>query len=348
MQEKKNILVMIEDVSGSGGTERVAITLANEFSRRGYPVTIHSLKLFSSKPFYPVDKEVKIVQHSGINRYMAILRSLKLPEAQPSILIVISMGRLSIEAGLLSIFANRKLKIILSEHCAYEAYNPVIRFFKRIAFKLVNNVVFLTNNDRLLFKGNKYHTIKNINPFDNYSIDMITPYESRDKIAIAVGRFSHQKNFLELISIWKNTPKKNWVLYLIGDGEDYASLKNAACTDNTIHFIKTSENITDYYNKARLILMTSLYEGLPMVLIESQSFGVPAISYACKTGPDEIILNEQTGYLIPVGDKENFIEHLRLATSNDELMSHFSNKSKRASTRFSNDTIMKAWLSLVE
>lgn len=49
--------------------------------------------------------------------------------------------------------------------------------------------------------------------------------------------------------------------------------------------------------------MTSRYEGLPMVLLEALSYGLPIVSYDCLTGPREIVSDNINGYIIPVDQK---------------------------------------------
>lgn len=69
---------------------------------------------------------------------------------------------------------------------------------------------------------------------------------------------------------------------------------------SSIKMFKTTDEICNYYNAAKIYAMTSLYEGLPMVLIESQSFGIPSVAYDCPTGPAEIITDNVNGFLIPL------------------------------------------------
>ena len=48
-------------------------------------------------------------------------------------------------------------------------------------------------------------------------------------------------------------------------------------------------------------MMSSRYEGLPMVLLEAQSFGLPIVSFACKCGPKDVITEGEDGFLVPKG-----------------------------------------------
>jgi glycosyltransferase involved in cell wall biosynthesis len=63
---------------------------------------------------------------------------------------------------------------------------------------------------------------------------------------------------------------------------------------------------------ADLFLLSSNYEGLPTVVIESLAVGTPVVSTACPHGPQEILDNGRYGILVPVNDREAFIHGIRL------------------------------------
>jgi glycosyltransferase involved in cell wall biosynthesis len=94
--------------------------------------------------------------------------------------------------------------------------------------------------------------------------------------------------------------------------------------------------------------MTSHYEGLSMVLLEAQSFGLPIISFTCKCGPRDIITDGVDGYLIPENDNELFIQRL-LDLMNDETQRKTMGKQAIASSmHFSKEKIMKRWTELFD
>jgi glycosyltransferase involved in cell wall biosynthesis len=63
-----------------------------------------------------------------------------------------------------------------------------------------------------------------------------------------------------------------------------------------------------YMAKAEIFVLSSLYEGLPTVLIEAMAGGTRVVSTDCKSGPAEILENGQYGKLVPVGDIEGLAE----------------------------------------
>ncbi|MBP1368939.1 glycosyltransferase, partial [Providencia rettgeri] len=293
----KSINFLIDDITGSGGTERVTCTLSNELINLGYKVNIFSLKKGKENTNYVIEDKVNII-YNHRNKYFFILDLLKKTKKKHSTLIVISMGKLSVLVAMLSII-KKPNNLIFSEHSSFESFNPIKKIIKKMSYFFADRVVLLTENDRtILAKNNneKFVTIKNINPFHNYNV---SEFDTRQNIALAIGRLSYEKNFERLIEIWNKSEHPDWSLIIIGNGDEYSKISNLISNKSDITLIKNSSQLEDYYNNAKLFLMTSRFEGLPMVLIEAQYFGIPSISFDCKTGPREIIVNNETGYIIP-------------------------------------------------
>ncbi|HHT8110268.1 TPA: glycosyltransferase, partial [Escherichia coli] len=225
-----------------------------------------------------------------------------------------------------------------------------IQLIKIFSYYIAKKVIVLTSHDYNLLTT-KYGIknviqIPNINPFDT-SNNIIKPYDQRENIVIAVGRFTEQKNFNELIEIWHEANIPNWTLYIIGDGPNKRILEKAIAGMSSIKMFKTTDEICNYYNAAKIYAMTSLYEGLPMVLIESQSFGIPSVAYDCPTGPAEIITDNVNGFLIPFKNRELFIQKLRKLTSDDNLSNIFSTNAIKNSRKYNADAIIHKWISLL-
>ncbi|MBO2888632.1 glycosyltransferase, partial [Providencia rettgeri] len=169
----------------------------------------------------------------------------------------------------------------------------------------------------------------------------------RQNIALAIGRLSYEKNFERLIEIWNKSEHPDWSLIIIGNGDEYSKISNLISNKSDITLIKNSSQLEDYYNNAKLFLMTSRFEGLPMVLIEAQYFGIPSISFDCKTGPREIIVNNETGYIIPYDNDELFKNKLNKLTTDKSAIAKMNKKSLAFSDNFSPNKILKQWISII-
>ncbi|HCP7638019.1 glycosyltransferase [Escherichia coli] len=339
------IFFLIDDISCSGGTERVTCTLGNLLAEKGYDVNILTLHLSQKKNRFQLNEKIKIIQFNESNKLRSIYCSVKKTKENKGVLIVISMGKLSLTVALASLLQRPK-KIIFAEHISLSSFGFLKRIIKKLSYFMADNVVFLTEHDKNLVdrrENDKYLNIKNINPFYSSHCD-ITPYKNRPNVAIAIGRYGYQKNFERLIRLWKKANIKDWKLIIIGN--DNSLLKKLTNDDDSIEICDATNNIEFFYNQAKLILMTSRYEGLPMVLIEAQHFGIPAIAFDCKTGPKEIIQHGYSGFVINYNDDDKFIETLKKATSNEKLLSDMSLNSQYNALNYSPEKIINKWTPL--
>ena len=107
-----------------------------------------------------------------------------------------------------------------------------------------------------------------------------------------------------------------WELHLVGAG-DIARLKAYASdlglTDKVIFHGWQKDPwayIEETIGSVSCTLLTSAFEGMPMALIESISFGIPCISSDCQSGPADIIRNGENGYLFDTDSLPSFVEAL--------------------------------------
>lgn len=211
-----------------------------------------------------------------------------------------------------------------------------------------DSFVVLTNEDKLSWKNSKNITVI----YNSFPAGEVAVSTLKRKNVLSIGRCSHQKNFELLIDLWKEISSlhSDWNLKIIGSGdfsqvidkiEKYSLTKNVA-------ILPPTDSINEYYQQSSIYLMTSRYEGLPMVLIESQNFGLPIVSFNCKCGPNEIINNDLDGYLIEKNDNKNFINKVSQLIENEEKRIDFGKQAKINSVKFSEEEIMKQWVVLFE
>lgn len=102
------------------------------------------------------------------------------------------------------------------------------------------------------------------------------------------------------------------------------------------------------YLSSSIYVMTSRYEGLPMVLLEAQALGLPIVSYTCPCGPRDIVSDGVNGYLVPEGREEEFAARLRLLMADEQLRRDMGRAAHEASSRYRMQTVMPQWLELFE
>lgn len=102
-------------------------------------------------------------------------------------------------------------------------------------------------------------------------------------------------------------------------------------------------NVTDWYQKADLYVMSSLFEGFPNTLVEAMAHGCPVISFDCDTGPRDIIRHEIDGLLVPVGNIPALTASLDQLITDADLRTQYSIRAVEAQNRFSLKQILSLW-----
>ena len=170
------------------------------------------------------------------------------------------------------------------------------------------------------------------------------------KTVLCVGRISTDKGIDRLLNIWAKVSSEfpDWKLRLIGDVVDKELLKqiNDLRIDESVEIKKATRNILDEYLDSSVYVMTSRFEGLPMVLLEAISVGLPIVSYTFKCGPRDVINDGVDGFLVEEDDKKTFVEKLKLLMSDEKLRTEMSKQAKINSKRFSEEVVMNKWNNL--
>jgi glycosyltransferase involved in cell wall biosynthesis len=353
----KKIVFFIQNFSRSAGSERVTSLIADMLAKNGYDVTVLSI-CGDNTCYYPLDKRVKLftlIQAEEVNNrkdFVKVYKALKAYYAQNKPDLVIDVfAALSIYTLLLK----KKFKYanITWEHFNFKANVGLNKFGRKLAAKKSDVIVTLTQKDKQYYlEGLKRVKAKIVNIFNPspYEINKIN-FEKRSNIILSVGRLTEQKAFDKMLYTWKNIQPKlsGWQLYIVGDGEKREELLNIIQKEDIqcVELMPATSNIADVYNSAKLYISTSLFEGLPMTMIEAQTFGLPIISYDYDTGPSDIISDGIDGLLANVGDEDNFMNDIVQLCNNSDKLKRMSECSYVSAERFNDSCIYKMWLDLI-
>ena len=131
---------------------------------------------------------------------------------------------------------------------------------------------------------------------------------------LQVSRLTEQKQPEHLVDIYYKLKQQGIKekLYFIGNGEKIELIKQKIREynlENDVVLLGQIENPYPFFKNAKLFVHTAKYEGLPTVLLESLTLGTPVVAYDCPTGPKDILgQNSEYGKLIPLNDKDTFVE----------------------------------------
>ena len=172
----------------------------------------------------------------------------------------------------------------------------------------------------------------------------------KENIVLFVGRLVFQKRLDRLFRIWNRIKyKKDWKLIIVGDGPDrgfYETLCQKWNVDK-VNFVGQCDPAS-YYQKAKILCMTSSLEGTPCVIQEAIQHNVIPIAYKSFESIDDIITNGKDGFTIrpfSVRDYSKTLERLMNDTSYRESI--FANIRERDIRNIhSIDGIVKQWREL--
>lgn len=161
---------------------------------------------------------------------------------------------------------------------------------------------------------------------------------------LQVARLDPIKNHLEMIEIFYQLKQKGVKekLYLIGEGEARNELEDKIKElelENDCLLLGKIENPFPFMQQAKLFIHTSKIEGLPTVLIESMACGTPVVAYDCPFGPKEILADGKYGELIPLHDKERFVQATYDLLTDENKRQHYIRLLPEAVKRFNFQTI---------
>lgn len=211
----------------------------------------------------------------------------------------------------------------------------------------LNAFVVLTHEDASLW-GN----IRNLNVIPNaLSFFPESRAELDNNIVITVGRLDPQKGYDYLVDIWEPIVKlhPDWKLEIYGEGSDFEKIDTQikkANLQNSILIKKPTSRIDEKLLRSSIYLMTSRYEGFPMVLVEAMACGLPVVSFRCPCGPEDIIKNNEDGFLINLGDNESMTLSLLKLIEDVDLRKKMGHAARENIKRFSQDEVMSQWTNL--
>jgi glycosyltransferase involved in cell wall biosynthesis len=242
------------------------------------------------------------------------------------------------------------VKVVSWEHFNY-LQNPGVPYRKltrRWAARRADAIVTLTETDRKLYEGN----LKLKCPIMAIANPMGTPtevsYDADSRLILSSGRLTYQKGFDLLVKVASkvlpNHPDWQWMV--LGEGEDRPVLEQMihdASLDNQLVLKGRVDDMDSYYRRSAMFVMTSRFEGLPMVLLEAKAHRLPLISFDCPTGPSEVIEDGVNGAVVPLGDIDTMAATINTLIDDRAKRVEYSSMSGSNAERYDMATIFDGW-----
>ena len=116
--------------------------------------------------------------------------------------------------------------------------------------------------------------------------------------------------------------------------------------ERTAHINRPTNQIGDEYAKSSLLVMSSNYEGFPMVMIEAMACGLPVVSFDYQCGPKDIIKNGENGLLVANGDIRGLADAMMCVMGDEEFRRKLSGNARKVVSIYSEEAVMQKWTQL--
>ena len=320
------IALFLPSLAG-GGAERVVLNLARGFSNRGHKV---DLVLVNAVGPYMKDlpETVRLVNLRADRFLKSLFKLVKyLRKENPDVLIsslppanIIAIWAKIISRNSCRLFLrlDNPTSVTLKHMTQFKGLLiwKLIPFFYPFADEFIASSRGIAEDIKKILSINEENIHVIYNPMDIDSINRLAemplahPWfkEGEPLVILGIGRLSKQKDFPTLIHAFSLVRKQTSSrLVILGEGEERSALENLIREmklENEIEMPGFVDNPYAYLAKASIFVLSSIYEGLCTVIIESLAVGTPVVSTNCPTGNDEILDSGKYGLLEPVGEPE--------------------------------------------
>ncbi|WP_314319798.1 glycosyltransferase [Paucilactobacillus nenjiangensis] len=320
----KKIKIITPYLSGNGGTETVlGVVLTNSYINSNLDLAayfsggsnvnwIEKYKL-NHKQFSKCDSSNKVIQ------LFALLKNLITSKDDA---IIAMSGKIVFIAYLVRTIFFKKYQIISWIHFSiFDEPNVSCKYLhfadKHLAISsgIINQLTKIgISKDKCKLIYNPINVSNRKNKFDQ---------ESHEIVFIGRPELGGQKNLKELFSILDGLPE-DWHMSIYGSGNELVNVKEYISDfhqiNNQVDFMGWVPNPWEKISKATVLMLTSKYEGFPMVLLEALSYGIPVISTDCPVGPADIVQTGVNGFLYKIGDTDKAQFYLKKVLYTPEVL----------------------------
>lgn len=326
MRKNMRIAILVQNISSMGGVESVTISCAKEMSKKNnvhivslnldkIPAELNNsaVKLFDVKS----DKRKTVLSKKEILRIVDYCKNIKCDK------VILQMNT----PHRFCKVANYELLRRLGELCKTETvlHNSPTSFVRR--YRLSDNSNFVFNlkklKTRILFAPYAKKIIRKISHVSKlcvlskgcqnelkkvYGVDSVVRYNTysfiekgllkKKNIITYVGRFSPEKNMMLILNAWKKCDAQDWILRLVGDGQEIDTIRNFILENKLTNIellgSKPHNLIVNYLDESKILVMASLHEGWPTVIVEAMNSKNAILTTRFDGFSDEILLENET------------------------------------------------------
>lgn len=375
------IIYILRSFALKAGTERVMSDKMNYLAEHGYEVTLVTYEQGSHPKAFPLHPSIRhidlktrfyVIEKYGLLKRLIMMRRMRtlfrkrlqqtLDEVKPDYYVSTTYS-INIIDIILSVRTQAR-KIIESHVACYtvmKSNNSNHQFMMRTLASLFDRwalgklakadlVVVLTKGDARDWSLYSDRVMVIPNPVTQYP-EHVLPHDGNGHRIICVGRLDNQKGYDMLIDAFAMIESQcvGWYIDIFGEGSDKDMLMDKISRlglQKRIIIHTPTPEIFNEYQRSEFLVLSSRYEGFPLVLLEAMACGIPCVAFKCKYGPEDIIQDKKDGLLVDEGDVRTLAEKmLRMITHTEERLC-MGQAARRNICRYEKQTIMQKWLNL--
>lgn len=356
----------------SGGAQRVTVNLSRSMAAKGYEVTIITMTS-QDIDFYQLDPRVRRISldlagvNQGLNKLIANYRRLRalrrcLQAESPDVLV--AMMTTSIVIGIIASIG-LPVRVYGSErnNPAARKLAPVWAVLRRLVYRFADGHIAQTERTAAWLEN--VTAARNVKVIPNpivWPIQTFPPeippeqlIATERKILLAVGSSPLLKGFDLLLKAFAKVSSAypDWDLVILGiESTSYSPQGGGASVQRQAEVLGIEDrlilpgrvgNVSEWYQRADLFVLSSRSEGLPNALLEAMAAGCPSIAFDCDTGPGDIIKDGVNGVLLRPEDIEELSSSIELLMDKESLRDKYGRAGLKVRETFSEDKVLGLW-----
>jgi glycosyltransferase involved in cell wall biosynthesis len=376
----RRVTLLLTSAWGMGGTIRAVLNLGELLAERGYEVEILSVQHTRRVPFFKFPAGVTVTALDdappgsrrplwAVRRVLRGLPGVLVPAvdraaAKTSFWTDVRLASLlrrrtgfvvGSRAGLNLMIAELAVPGLIAigqEHMNLSRKGPRMLAAIGGGYAGLDALVTLTEGDAVAYRALLPERV-HVATIPNAVRDRGGPPATPDgRTVLAAGRLTRQKGFDLLIPAFGrvHAAHPEWRLRICGEGPLHAELAEQIAAEGlsgVVELAGPAQNLGEEMSRASLLVLSSRYEGLPLVLIEAMSKGLAVVSTDCPTGPRDIVEHGRNGVLVAPEDIGALAGGMRRLIEDEALRRRCAAAGPETARRFSMEAAGARWDALL-
>lgn len=311
-----------------GGFEKVRVLMANQFASQGHNVRMVLMQA-DGDLLAQLDARIEVIDLNAPRGRHALLSLAKHFRASPPDAVLAGLWPLTFIVALARLLSGKRFRLLLTEQNQLSRQYAgrgilhafMLRITLAIAHRLSSASVGVSRGvaddvAALAFIAPRKMGVV-LNPVE--MPEMSGKQTHAGKHILTVGSLKKQKRHDVLLRAFAKLGEADCTLTIVGGGAMLSDLRALTAQLDIAHrvvFAGQQADTAPFYASADLFVLSSDYEGMPNVLNEALSFGVPVVSTDCPSGPREILDGGKYGQLVPIGDADALAKAMQKTLTN--------------------------------